>query len=122
MDHADVNALSNNSFDRRTFVKAATSTIAAQQIFAAALGADTPENNCMIYRKLGRTGERVSGIDSPRILDQAFEATHTFKLLSEARVAAILDRTRVAAEDGKYELYKTTARFDGTAHRPQMLG
>jgi hypothetical protein len=65
---------------------------------------------------------QITGIDSPQILDQAFEATRTFKPLSESEVAGILDRTRAAAEDGKYELYKTTQHFDGTAHSPQMLG
>jgi diketogulonate reductase-like aldo/keto reductase len=65
---------------------------------------------------------QITGIDSPQILDQAFEATRTFKPLSEAEVAAILERTRIAAEDGKYELYKTTNHNDGTARRPQVLG
>jgi len=65
---------------------------------------------------------QITGIDNPQILDQAFEATRTFKPLTAAEVASILNRTRVAAHDGKYELYKTTAHFDGTAHRPQMLG
>jgi diketogulonate reductase-like aldo/keto reductase len=65
---------------------------------------------------------QITGIDSPQILDQAFEATRTFKPLSQAEVASLLDRTRAAAQDGKYELYKTTPRFDGTAHSPQFLG
>jgi len=65
---------------------------------------------------------QITGIDSPQILDQAFEAARAFKPLSEARVRSLLDRTRSAAEAGKFELYKTTARFDGTAHRPQMMG
>ncbi len=65
---------------------------------------------------------QITGIDSPQILDQAFEATRTFKPLTEAEVAGILDRTRAAAEEGKFELYKTTPHFDGTAHNPQMLG
>jgi len=50
-------------FNRRTFVKAAAASIAAQQMLAATLRADSPtENNGMIYRPLGRTGERVSVI------------------------------------------------------------
>ena len=65
---------------------------------------------------------QITGIDSPQILDQAFEAARTFKPLSEAEVAALLDRTRAAAQDGGYELYKTTPHFDGTARRPQVLG
>jgi uncharacterized protein len=65
---------------------------------------------------------QITGIDSPQILDQAFEATRTFKPLTQAQVAGILDRTRAAALEGKYELYKTTPHFDGTAGRPQVLG
>lgn len=65
---------------------------------------------------------QITGIDSPQILDQALQAARTFKPLSQAQVAGLLDRTRTAALDGRYELYKTTAHFDGTAHNPQQLG
>lgn len=65
---------------------------------------------------------QITGIDSPQILDQAIEAATTFKPMSQAEVASILDRTRPAAMTGKFELYKTTAHFDGTAHNPQELG
>jgi aryl-alcohol dehydrogenase-like predicted oxidoreductase len=65
---------------------------------------------------------QITGIDSPQILDQALEAARTFKPLTEAEVASLLSRTAAAAREGKYELYKTTAHFDGTAHKPQMLG
>lgn len=65
---------------------------------------------------------QITGIDSTQILDQALQAARTFKPLSEAQVASILSRTAAAAKDGKYELYKTTAHFDGTAHKPEMLG
>jgi predicted aldo/keto reductase-like oxidoreductase len=65
---------------------------------------------------------QITGIDSPQILDQAIEAATTFKPLSEAEVAGILDRTKPAAMQGKFELYKTTAHFDGTAHKPEQLG
>jgi hypothetical protein len=65
---------------------------------------------------------QITGIDSPQILDQALEAARTFKPLSQAQVAGLLDRTRAAALGGRYELYKTTTHFDGTAHNPQVLG
>lgn len=65
---------------------------------------------------------QITGIDGPQILDQAFEATRTFKPMTAAEVDALLDRTRTAALNGKYELYKTTSHFDGTAHKPEMLG
>jgi aryl-alcohol dehydrogenase-like predicted oxidoreductase len=65
---------------------------------------------------------QITGIDKQQILDQALEAARTFKPLTQAEVAAILDRTRDAAQSGKFELYKTTPHFDGTEHNPQSLG
>jgi aryl-alcohol dehydrogenase-like predicted oxidoreductase len=65
---------------------------------------------------------QITGIDSMQILDQAIEAARTFKPLTQAEVASLLERTKSAAENGQYELYKTTAHFDGTAHKPQVLG
>jgi len=65
---------------------------------------------------------QITGIDSEQILDQALEATRTFKSMTEAEVNALLERTRIAALEGKYELYKTTSHFDGTAHNPSDLG
>ena len=65
---------------------------------------------------------QITGIDSQQVMDQAFDAARTFKPMSQAEVAAILDRTRLAAQEGKYELYKTTQHNDGTARKPQLLG
>ena len=65
---------------------------------------------------------QITGIDNQQILDQAIEAARTFKPLSEAEVAAILERSKPAALQGAFELYKTTAHFDGTAHKPEQLG
>jgi aryl-alcohol dehydrogenase-like predicted oxidoreductase len=64
----------------------------------------------------------ITGIDKPEILDQAIEAARTFKPLSGAQVASLLARTKDAASEGKYELFKTTPHFDGTAHNPKWLG
>jgi uncharacterized protein len=65
---------------------------------------------------------QITGIDSQRILDQALEAVRTFKPLTQAQVASLLKRTRSAALEGKYELYKTSTRFDGTQRHPEWLG
>jgi len=65
---------------------------------------------------------QITGIDSQEILDQAFEAARTFKPMSEAEVAGLLARTKDAAMTGKFELFKTTSHFDGTAHNPAWLG
>jgi aryl-alcohol dehydrogenase-like predicted oxidoreductase len=64
----------------------------------------------------------ITGIDSPAILDQALTAARTFKPLNETQVAALLARTREAASEGRYELFKTSAHYDGTAANPKWLG
>jgi aryl-alcohol dehydrogenase-like predicted oxidoreductase len=65
---------------------------------------------------------QITGIDTQEILDQALEAARTFRPLSDAEVASLLERTRPAAQDGHFELYKTNNVFDGTAHKPELLG
>ena len=64
----------------------------------------------------------ITGIDSPTILDQALTAARTFKPLTEAQQTTLLARTREAALEGKFELFKTSAQYDGTAANPKWLG
>jgi aryl-alcohol dehydrogenase-like predicted oxidoreductase len=64
----------------------------------------------------------ITGIDSTTVLEQALEAARTFKPLTQAEVDGILERTRVAASKGEFELFKTTSHFDGTAANPKWLG
>jgi uncharacterized protein len=64
----------------------------------------------------------ITGIDSMAILDQALEAARTFKPLTQAEVKGLLDRTQAAASEGRFELFKTTSHFDGTAANPKWLG
>jgi predicted aldo/keto reductase-like oxidoreductase len=64
----------------------------------------------------------ITGIDSAQILDQAFEAARTFKPMTEVQVSSLLARTATAASEGKFELFKTTSHFDGTAQNPKWLG
>jgi aryl-alcohol dehydrogenase-like predicted oxidoreductase len=64
----------------------------------------------------------ITGIDSMPILDQAFTAAKTFQPMSKTQIAALLSKTMQAASTGKYELFKTTPHFDGTAANPKWLG
>jgi aryl-alcohol dehydrogenase-like predicted oxidoreductase len=77
---------------------------------------------CLHYAMNLPTATVITGLDSLERVDQALEAVRTFKPMSEKDVAALAAKTRDAAMDGKYELFKTTDRFDGTAHNPQWLG
>ncbi|MBN3872911.1 MAG: aldo/keto reductase [Nostoc sp. JL33] len=77
---------------------------------------------CLHYAMNLPTSVVITGIDSMRILDQAFEAVRTFEPMDQARVTALLARTREAAAKGQYERYKTTTQNDSTAMNPAWLG
>ena len=64
----------------------------------------------------------ITGIDNMDVLHQALDAARTFKPMSDAQVKELLSRTEVAAAEGKYELFKTSSHFDGTAQNPKWLG
>jgi aryl-alcohol dehydrogenase-like predicted oxidoreductase len=64
----------------------------------------------------------ITGIDNTQTLDQAIEATRTFKPLDQAQINSLLARTATAAAEGKFELFKTTSHYDGTAQNPKWLG
>lgn len=64
----------------------------------------------------------ITGIDSPAILDQAFEAVKSFSPMDREQVAAILSKTKQAAMTGKFELFKTSSHYDGTVQNPSWLG
>lgn len=64
----------------------------------------------------------ITGIDSMKILKQDVEAVKTFRPLTEQQVADLLSRTAQAASRGKFEGFKTTNAFDGTAQIPSWLG
>jgi len=64
----------------------------------------------------------ITGIQNQRDLDQAFEAVKTFKPMDKATVAELLSRSKPYALEGKYELFKTSATFDGTAKNAAWLG
>ncbi len=64
----------------------------------------------------------ITGIDSPKILDQAVTAATTYQPLSAEKVSAILAKSADLARDGSYERYKTSHFFDGTLQNPSWLG
>ncbi len=77
---------------------------------------------CLHYALNLPTTVVITGCETLEILDQAIEAVNTFKPMTTDQVAALLAKTRDAAMTGKYEPFKTTPRFDGTAHNPQWMG
>ncbi|BAY17971.1 twin-arginine translocation pathway signal [Anabaenopsis circularis NIES-21] len=77
---------------------------------------------CLHYAMNLPTSTVITGIESMKILDQAFEAARTFQPMNQAQVQELLNRTRQAAAKGQYELFKTTSQFDSTALNPEWLG
>ena len=77
---------------------------------------------CLHYAMNLPTSVVITGCDSMKILQQALEAARTFKPMSKEEVAKLLAKTEQAAQNGKFELYKTSHNFDGTYHNPKWLG
>lgn len=61
----------------------------------------------------------VVGIRNERDLQQALEVGRNFHPLTAAEQSAILEKVKVAAGDGRHELFKTSKQFDGPYHRRQ---
>jgi len=61
----------------------------------------------------------VSGIDSMRVLKQNLKVAAGFKRMSPRQMEALRVRVREEADDGRFELYKTTAKHEGPVGRKQ---
>jgi predicted aldo/keto reductase-like oxidoreductase len=77
---------------------------------------------CLHYALSLPTSVVITGIDEPKILDQAFQAVKSFRVLDDRQLTALLSKTQQAASNGEYELFKTSSHFDSTARHPDWLG
>ena len=77
---------------------------------------------CLHYALSLPTSVVITGIDSRKILEQAFDAVQTFRPLTQQQIARLLAKTSKMASNGEYELFKTTSHFDSTAQNPEWLG
>ncbi|HWC00489.1 MAG TPA: aldo/keto reductase [Bryobacteraceae bacterium] len=77
---------------------------------------------CLHYALNLPTSVVINGCDTMERLQQALEAVRTFKPLSQTQLSALLAKTRDAALTGKFEGFKTTTQFDGTAHNLHWMG
>ena len=64
----------------------------------------------------------ITGCDSMERLDQALTAAQSFRPMRPPEVDALLAKTARAAREGRFELYKTTHKHDGTLEHPEWLG
>ncbi len=61
----------------------------------------------------------VSGIDSMRVLRQNVRIAAGFTRMSDEEMATLRERVAELAADGRYELYKSTAKHEGEVGRKQ---
>jgi aryl-alcohol dehydrogenase-like predicted oxidoreductase len=60
----------------------------------------------------------ISGMDSMAVLDQNLQILHGFQPLGEKQMAALREHGR-RFNDGRYELFKSTVKYDGDLGRQQ---
>jgi aryl-alcohol dehydrogenase-like predicted oxidoreductase len=77
---------------------------------------------CLQYALSLPTSVVITGITSMEILDQAFTAAKTYSTLTKEDIAELLSRTSVAAQNGRYELFKISPIYDGTIKNPDWMG
>jgi len=77
---------------------------------------------CLHYALNLPVSVAITGIDSMKVLDQAFEAARTFRPLTRTQVKALLAKTQRAAAQGEFEPFKTSSVFDATAVHSEWLG
>ena len=81
-------------------------------------GAITPEESLRYVLSLP-VATLVSGIDSLEVLHQNLRIVRDFKHMTEPEMTALRDRCSKFAADGRFELYKTSAHFEGPPGRQQ---
>jgi hypothetical protein len=61
----------------------------------------------------------ISGMDSMEVLNQNLVVAVNFKPLNTAEMKDLRERSRAFAGDGRFELFKTTTKYDGKVGREQ---
>ncbi len=77
---------------------------------------------CLHFAMTLPTSVVITGCNTLEILRQALDAVKTFRPLTLEQIGALLERTAVAAADGRYEPFKTSSQYDSTAKHPEWLG
>src|ERR1700678_1762031 len=81
-------------------------------------GALTPTEALSFAMSLPGVSTTISGMDSMQVLDQNLEILRTFKPLSEEQISAMRLYGK-QFDDGRYELFKSTVKYDGDLGRQQ---
>jgi len=81
-------------------------------------GAVTPQE-ALSYAMSLPVPVTISGMETMGVLRQNLEIATNFKPLSAADMQSLRDRCRQDAADGRWELFKTTKKYDGDVGREQ---
>jgi aryl-alcohol dehydrogenase-like predicted oxidoreductase len=79
-------------------------------------GGVTPEEGLRYAMSLP-VAVTISGMESVEVLQQNLAIARGFKPLNAAAMQALRDRCKEEASDGRYELFKTTKKYDGKEGR-----
>jgi predicted aldo/keto reductase-like oxidoreductase len=82
------------------------------------MGALTPTEALSYAMSLPGVSTTISGMDSMRVLDQNLEILKNFKPLSQDQISQLQNYGK-QFEDGRYELFKSTVKYDGDLGRQQ---
>jgi len=77
--------------------------------------------DCLHYAMNLPTSVVITGCDSMGVLEQAISAAVSFQPMPPAQVTALLEKTKEAAQGGRFERFKTSTQFDGTHKHPEWL-
>ena len=81
-------------------------------------GAITPDEGLRYAMSLP-VATTISGIDSLEVLEQNLAIAHSFEPMTASEMDALRNRVRSYASDGRFELFKTTKKYDGDLGRAQ---
>jgi aryl-alcohol dehydrogenase-like predicted oxidoreductase len=76
---------------------------------------------CLRYSMSQPVSVQITGCDTMGVLEQALAVALGFSPMPTAQQDELLARTAGAAGDGRYERFKTSQMFDGTARNPKWL-
>ncbi len=82
------------------------------------MGALTPTEALSFAMSLPGVSTTISGMDSMRVLDQNLAILRDYKPLSQEQMAALRAHGK-QFQDGRFELFKSTAKYDGELGRQQ---
>jgi len=82
-------------------------------------GAYTAEEGLRYAMSIPGVAVTISGMESLEVLRQNLAIARGFDPLPAKQLSALADRCRHYASDGRYELFKTTKKYDGDSGRQQ---